>query len=97
MESIDENIVKVARCEPTLVKVQAGKTYSWCTCGLSETQPFCDGKHKTIESLLFKPLRIAFEKDEDVWFCNCKRTNNPPYCDETHKISTGPKKANEPE
>ena len=28
------------------VKVEKDKTYSWCTCGLSYKQPFCDGKHK---------------------------------------------------
>ena len=28
------------------VDVIAGKTYYYCTCGRSEKQPFCDGKHK---------------------------------------------------
>ncbi len=28
------------------VEVEAGKTYYYCTCGRSEKQPFCDGKHK---------------------------------------------------
>ena len=27
---------KVFKKEPTAVEVEAGKTYAWCTCGLSE-------------------------------------------------------------
>ncbi len=28
---------------PIKVAVEAGKTYYWCTCGMSKNQPFCDG------------------------------------------------------
>ncbi len=35
-----------AQSFPAEVKLEAGITYAWCTCGLSEKQPFCDGKHK---------------------------------------------------
>ena len=31
---------------PYKVKVEKGKTYFWCSCGLSAKQPFCDGSHK---------------------------------------------------
>ena len=31
---------------PYKVIVEKDKTYSWCACGLSEKQPFCDGAHK---------------------------------------------------
>lgn len=77
---------KIGKCEPTKVTVQAGKTYPWCTCGLSEKQPFCDGKHKTIneENCVFTNLKVTFEEEKDVWFCNCKQTKNPPFCDGTH-------------
>jgi len=30
---------------PYKVKVEKGKIYSWCACGLSVKQPFCDGSH----------------------------------------------------
>ena len=33
---------------PYKVKVEKGKTYSWCTCGLSNKQPFCDGVHSKL-------------------------------------------------
>ena len=31
---------------PYKSKVEKGKTYFWCACGLSQKQPFCDGTHK---------------------------------------------------
>lgn len=74
----------MAKCEPACVKVEAGKIYAWCTCGLSEKQPFCDGKHKTIEGAEFRSLKVEFEKEQEVWLCQCKQTKNPPYCDGSH-------------
>ena len=85
MEMIpNENLPRIAKCEPLLVKVEPGKIYAWCTCGLSEQQPFCDGKHKTIDGLPFKSLKVEFEKEEEVWFCRCKQTKTPPFCDGSH-------------
>jgi len=71
--------------EPTAVKVEQGKTYSWCTCGLSEKNPMCNGHHKEIEGMPFKGLKFTAEEDGEVWLCNCKHTKNPPYCDGSHK------------
>ncbi|XP_074487246.1 CDGSH iron-sulfur domain-containing protein 3, mitochondrial-like [Sebastes fasciatus] len=70
--------------KPFKVELVGGKRYSWCTCGHSKKQPFCDGSHKTKAQGLF-PLRFVPEKDATVWLCGCKHTNNPPYCDGTHK------------
>lgn len=70
--------------KPYKVELVGGKRYSWCTCGHSKKQPFCDGAHKTEAKGLF-PLRFVPEKDASVWLCGCKHTNNPPYCDGTHK------------
>ena len=80
-----EGFPKAAKCEPCCVKAEAGKTYAWCTCGLSEKQPFCDGRHKQIEGMPFKSLKVSFEKDEEVWLCQCKQTSNPPFCDGSHR------------
>jgi CDGSH-type Zn-finger protein len=33
--------------QPQTVLLDAGKTYFFCTCGLSAKYPFCDGAHKT--------------------------------------------------
>jgi CDGSH iron-sulfur domain-containing protein 3 len=95
METIpNKNLPKVYKAEPVMVKVEAGKTYAWCSCGLSEKSPFCDGSHKKIEPttnelgeavMPFKSLKITFEEEKKVWFCQCKQTKNPPYCDGSHK------------
>ncbi|HWP27050.1 MAG TPA: CDGSH iron-sulfur domain-containing protein [Xanthobacteraceae bacterium] len=64
------------------VTVEAGKSYWWCACGRSKSQPFCDGSHKGTR---FRPLEFKAEKSEDVWFCACKRTGKHPFCDGSHK------------
>ena len=92
----DTNLPHMAKPGPQMVKVEPGKIYAWCTCGLSQKQPFCDGTHKTIKPVLnelgesvlpFKSLTIEFEKEEEVWFCQCKQTKNPPFCDGSHNYS----------
>lgn len=66
---------------PIEVKLEAGRQYYWCTCGRSNSQPFCDGSHKGTE---FTPLAINADTDKTVWLCTCKKTANKPYCDGTH-------------
>jgi CDGSH-type Zn-finger protein len=75
---------KVTATQPISVKVEAGKTYAWCRCGLSHKEPWCDGAHKGTE---FKPLIWKAEESQDAWLCQCKKTKNPPYCDGTHKTA----------
>ncbi|XP_029998558.1 CDGSH iron-sulfur domain-containing protein 3, mitochondrial isoform X2 [Sphaeramia orbicularis] len=70
--------------KPFKVDLVGGKRHSWCTCGYSKKQPFCDGAHK-LKAKSFTPLRFFPEKDTTAWLCGCKYTNNPPYCDGTHK------------
>ncbi|MGC1304626.1 MAG: cupin domain-containing protein [Caulobacteraceae bacterium] len=67
-------------------EVEARKRYLWCSCGLSKTQPFCDGSHAGTDFLpvLFKPTQ-----DEDVIFCGCKHTGTPPFCDGAHSNLPG--------
>ena len=81
----NENLPKAAVLEPCCFKAEAGKTVAWCTCGLSEKQPFCDGRHKQIEGMPYRSLKVTFEKDEEVWLCQCKQTKTPPYCDGSHR------------
>ncbi|OFZ05651.1 MAG: hypothetical protein A2491_20370 [Bacteroidetes bacterium RIFOXYC12_FULL_35_7] len=66
---------------PYKVNAQTGKVYWWCSCGLSDNQPFCDGSH---EGRDIKPKSFKAEKDGDIWLCGCKKTKNPPFCDGTH-------------
>ena len=67
---------------PIGVDVAAGKTYWWCACGRSKTQPFCDGSHKGSE---FTPVKFEATESRKAWFCACKHTSHRPMCDGTHK------------
>lgn len=68
---------------PIAVEVEADKIYSWCTCGLSNKQPFCDGSHK--ERCELKSLKVNFEQQSTQYFCQCKQTKHPQgLCDGSH-------------
>ena len=75
----DEVIIPMK--EPCAVDVEAGKIYSWCRCGRSKEQPFCDGSH---QGTTFKPINVKAEQSETVYFCGCKTTKNAPWCDGSH-------------
>jgi len=64
------------------VKVEKGKTYSWCACGLSQKQPFCDGAHTKEEKL--RPLQFLAAQTKEIYLCGCKMTKQSPYCDGSH-------------
>lgn len=66
------------------IVVERGKTYWWCSCGLSKRQPFCDGSHKGTGHL---PVRYEPKKTESQVFCVCKRTRTPPLCDQVSSCS----------
>jgi CDGSH-type Zn-finger protein len=73
---------KIAAKQPVAVQLEAGKTYAWCACGLSKSQPFCDGSHKTTDLV---PLVFTAKQSETAHLCQCKRSKNAPFCDGTHK------------
>lgn len=73
---------EIPRTTPCSVLVEAGKSYFWCACGRSQSQPFCDGSHKGTG---FTPIKYVAEKKEWVWFCGCKQTDTAPLCDGSHK------------
>ena len=72
----------IAQKSPFPVTVEAGKSYYWCSCGMSASQPFCDGSHKGSG---FAPIPYTAEKDGPVYFCGCKHSGNGPLCDGAHK------------
>jgi CDGSH-type Zn-finger protein/mannose-6-phosphate isomerase-like protein (cupin superfamily) len=76
----------VARLKGCCHEVQAGRRYLWCACGLSKTQPFCDGSHQGTGHL---PLPWRAAASEAVIFCGCKRTCTPPFCDGSHNNLEG--------
>ena len=64
------------------VELEEGRDYFFCTCGRSESQPFCDGSHKGTE---FKSHKFTAEKTGKAWLCACKHTKDTPFCDGSHK------------
>lgn len=68
---------------PIPVDLEEGKKYAWCTCGHSETQPFCNGAHRAENAT--PPLKFECEESKTAYLCTCKKTSNPPYCDGSHK------------
>ncbi|HQR50425.1 MAG TPA: CDGSH iron-sulfur domain-containing protein [Methylophilaceae bacterium] len=71
----------IAQKSPYAVDVEAGKSYWWCSCGKSKSQPFCDGSHKGSE---FGPVEYKAEKSGTVYFCGCKHSANGVLCDGSH-------------
>jgi CDGSH-type Zn-finger protein len=72
---------KTALNAPYAIEVVAGQTYQWCSCGLSQTQPFCDTSHQVTDCI---PLEYIPTESKKVYFCGCKNSNNSPLCDGTH-------------
>ena len=70
-----------AQKAPYEVELEPGD-YSWCVCGRSKKQPFCDGSHKGTG---MEPRKFTVAAREKKWLCGCKRTKSPPFCDGTHK------------
>ncbi len=72
----------IAQKSPYMTDVEAGKTYYWCACGHSKTQPLCDGSHKGTD---FAPLAYTAGRTGQVALCGCKYTKGQPLCDGSHK------------
>ncbi len=72
---------KIAQKAPYPVDVEAGKTYFWCTCGMSSKQPFCDGSH---QGSGMEPMKYTAQDSKKLFFCGCKATENAPLCDGSH-------------
>lgn len=72
----------IAQKTPYAVEVEEGKSYWFCSCGKSTTQPFCDGSHKGGD---FSPKEFKAGKSETVYFCGCKHSANGITCDGSHQ------------
>ena len=65
---------------PIVEKAAPGE-YSWCACGRSANQPFCDGSHAGTE---YTPEKVVIEEERKVAWCACKRSGVGAFCDGTH-------------
>ncbi|HUO10847.1 MAG TPA: CDGSH iron-sulfur domain-containing protein [Phycisphaerae bacterium] len=66
---------------PIVLELEPG-TYWWCQCGLSNTQPFCDGSHAGTP---FEPVELVITERKKYGLCTCKTSSKGPICDGSHK------------
>jgi mannose-6-phosphate isomerase-like protein (cupin superfamily)/CDGSH-type Zn-finger protein len=71
----------IAPPKPFLVSLEAGRTYFWCACGRSASQPFCDGSHRGTD---MTPRKFVAPRTEEALLCGCKQTSAAPFCDGAH-------------
>ena len=73
--------------EPVQVDLEPGR-YSWCTCGYSKKQPFCDNEHREAPTNR-KSYKFEVLERSTFAFCMCKQTETPPFCDGSHLKCNG--------
>ena len=59
------------------IKLNAGKKYSICSCGLSNSLPFCDNKHREFNAdndTEYKSVKITSDDDTTI-IVNSSRWN----------------------
>ncbi|KAL2918398.1 2 iron, 2 sulfur cluster binding [Polyrhizophydium stewartii] len=83
---------RLAQPGPYGIELQAGKDYWFCSCGKSQSQPFCDGSHKGSG---LAPIKFNVNETKKYWLCGCKVSSNRPFCDGTHSKEAGVRKYNE--
>ena len=83
-----ETLPKIAANHPFKIEIERGKKYFWCSCGLSQKQPFCDGAHKAYKNAdgtsVMKSVVFEATENKTVYFCGCKHSKNGVFCDGTH-------------
>ena len=84
----------IAQPKPFLVTVEGGRTYFWCACGRSATQPFCDGSHLGTG---FTPRKFVASRTEELLLCGCKHSGDAPFCDGTHTNLPGGSPLDDPD
>eukprot|EP00347_Sterkiella_histriomuscorum_P000048 403377383 len=95
-QGVQYKFTDLRQVEPVLLELNwnKGKSYLYCTCGHSKTQPFCDGAHRALQDYkdpetnqTYKPLKVDIQKVQSgfVW-CGCKRNRLEagPNCDGNH-------------
>jgi CDGSH-type Zn-finger protein len=74
---------RIVDLKPLSLTLAPGR-YSWCSCGYSKKQPFCDDSHRAEENATNRrSYKFEVLEEAQVAFCMCRHTGNPPYCDRT--------------
>ena len=66
----------IAGKKPIKVVLEAGKNYSWCRCGRSAPQPFCDGSHRGTS---MSPLKFTAERLVALLFVSARSAPMPLF------------------
>ena len=82
----------VAQAEPYETELVAGEKYFWCACGLSATQPFCDGSHKVTD---IRPIVFTAEESETAG-SGCKKPGAAALDRTTHAAERQPRRPGRP-
>ena len=63
-----------------------GQQYSWCRCGLSTSQPWCNDacSGTGLTPLIWTCESSLGDQQSFYSICNCKYTLDPPFCDARH-------------
>jgi len=72
---------KIVKKSPYIVNEKCRKI-AFCSCGLSNKDPYCDGSHKGTG---FSPKIIEIKEEKKVAWCGCKKSNKGAFCDGSHK------------
>jgi CDGSH-type Zn-finger protein len=61
--------------------LKADVKFAYCSCGLSEIMPRCNGSHRGTE---YKPIKITPQHDTSMSLCRCGKSKTKPTCDHSH-------------
>jgi CDGSH-type Zn-finger protein len=66
--------------QPYFVHLPAGE-HTWCACGKSKSQPFCDGSHAGGRA---QPMPFTTTIEGTAVLCGCRYSRTKPFCDGSH-------------
>ncbi len=50
---------------------ETARNVTWCQCGRSANQPYCDGSHRETD---IRPITVELTEDRLVKWCGCKHS-----------------------
>lgn len=77
----EPNNPKSPQLKPYFLEIDEGVKYYWCSCGKSNSQPWCDGSHRGTG---FRPVPYIPPYDMTSMICGCKHSETRPFCNMTH-------------